>query len=231
MTQCPQCRSNTTQSSEIRSYHCSDATNIAPDSLCPQPKPMNNITVCNISACPIYEWVPSAWQQCNVECGTGSRHRQIECKNIIDNLAVNASHCNTGLRPDDTQVCYMPLCSGYQWVTSAWSVCSIACRLTQQSSNGTSNRTLLDRFRSDNTTIPNPIPVDDSFCKDIVHPALQRECATPLCETYVFKCYADYNASNDLVSCDDPSVWSGCSVGCGSGIQRRLPVCINNLVK
>ncbi|XP_070426084.1 ADAMTS-like protein 3 isoform X1 [Equus przewalskii] len=83
------------------------------EALCdPLQKPLAGFQPCNVRDCPS-RWSTSAWSECSVSCGEGSRSRQVTCKRTRANgtvQVVSPRACAPRDRPRGRRACTSPPC-------------------------------------------------------------------------------------------------------------------------
>ncbi|XP_025423198.1 A disintegrin and metalloproteinase with thrombospondin motifs 9-like isoform X2 [Sipha flava] len=114
------------------------------EEMCVEHKPASSMS-CNEQPCnngqqPAYitlVWNFGEWSKCNVTCGSGHQHRQVQCQNNEGTLLA-AEQCEGLEKPATVQPCRTSTpCAAttpspsavrtYTWKTSKWSACSTTC--------------------------------------------------------------------------------------------------------
>eukprot|EP01006_Ploeotia_vitrea_P034698 TRINITY_DN65790_c14_g1_i2.p1 TRINITY_DN65790_c14_g1~~TRINITY_DN65790_c14_g1_i2.p1 ORF type:complete len:1985 (+),score=893.63 TRINITY_DN65790_c14_g1_i2:504-5957(+) len=182
-----------------RVVRCTAQSNgaIVDDSNCDaQTKPATSGS-CNEGACPTYSWSDYEWGSCSLPCGSGTQTRTVECLSSLGG-AVDDSYCsNAGAKPASSQACNTGPCATYEWVTGAWSSCSVTC------GGGTETRTVQCKNTADNT-----VAASESSCT-ATKPQSSRSCNTGPCPTYSW----------------ETGGWGACTVSCGGGTHSRTVTC------
>uniref|UniRef100_A0A1I7XFA5 GON domain-containing protein n=1 Tax=Heterorhabditis bacteriophora TaxID=37862 RepID=A0A1I7XFA5_HETBA len=166
---------------------------------------------CSRPSCP--SWKIGEWTQCScsVTCGTGMRHRSVEC--IYRDQIVDQSFCGDAVLPIKQQTCTLIPCTS--WSVSQWSSCSTTCGTGEQTrrvfcSSG-QNREI----------------VKDYMCDMNSRPREKKVCDRDECEAR--RVFID-SLPNDV-----PPIrwatgpWAECSTSCGQGLQRRQLKCRDNI--
>ncbi|XP_039219398.1 ADAMTS-like protein 4 isoform X1 [Crotalus tigris] len=163
------------------------------------PKPFAQDEVCNTEPCPAF-WDAGEWSACSRSCGLGTQHRQVLCRQIYANRTtmVHPQRCSQLEKPRATQDCQVHVCSHWEIQTN-WSSCSVLC--------GTGHRTRHVRCVSNHGEL-----LRDSDCPDNPRPQASEACNMGPCVRSWF--YSDWSNT--------------CSADCGTGIQRRLVVCLSS---
>ncbi|XP_039619050.1 LOW QUALITY PROTEIN: A disintegrin and metalloproteinase with thrombospondin motifs 18 [Polypterus senegalus] len=187
-------------------------------SLCSASMPAK-LQTCNNQACQP-EWISGAWSQCSKTCGRGVRVREVYCTNSNPSAkgkGLPDSLCNQDQKPKSQETCVLRRCprnDKLQWMTSAWSECSITC------GPGIEKRELKCCEKDANGKITE-FPV--RRCRNLPKPAvdLQQACNKGECE--------EPNSSNGRTLNNVgwySSPWQQCTVSCGGGVQTRHVQCL-----
>ncbi|KJH45427.1 thrombospondin type 1 domain protein [Dictyocaulus viviparus] len=160
---------------------------------------------CNQGPCPF--WRTSDWSVCSATCGSGLRHRIVEC--IYREQIVDHSFCGDSIPPASQQPCNLVPCT--LWEASFWGPCSVTC------GNGTQIR------RVHCTSGPRKEIVKEILCDKGSRPREIRPCERDACETHVSDLVAQLAEVPPIRWATGP--WSECSATCGNGTQRRLVKC------
>ncbi|XP_029586857.1 papilin [Salmo trutta] len=167
-----------------------------------------------------YYWSFGSWSACSRECGSGYQSRLVFC--AIDNEAypdylcsalprpLTNRTCNTQQCPQTHRMAYLyqphvwtpsetPRTYVYSWTTGEWNVCSVSC-------GGGSQVRSVQCVSHDAS---GPRVVEDAVCAAyaLAPPTLQT-CNMQRCVSW------------------RASVWSACSVTCGTGDQSREVMCV-----
>ncbi|XP_066466392.1 ADAMTS-like protein 4 isoform X2 [Tiliqua scincoides] len=163
------------------------------------PKPVEADEACNTEPCPAY-WDTGEWAACSKSCGLGTQHRQVLCRQIYANRStmVHPQRCAELVKPNSTQACQVQVCSHWE-VRTNWSSCSVFC--------GTGQRTRHVRCVGNHGEL-----LSDSDCPSGHRPKTSEACDMGPCVRTWF--YSDWSNT--------------CSAECGTGIQRRLVVCLSS---
>lgn len=223
------------------------------EEMCVEPKPSTSIP-CNEQPCksrPSYvtiTWNFGEWSKCNVTCGKGHQHRQVQCQNN-DGAILAAVQCDGLVKPVAEQPCrtFVPCArpttaatttttaatttttttaaTAYRWKTSQWSACSVTC------GPGTQNRRVSCR-RHGADPGGRDTAADDQRCDAAAGrpPAAQRPC--PQQRPCVFATSVAATAAASTAAVDDygwlPDAWRECSHSCGKkGRQTRRVFCFH----
>ncbi|XP_069078460.1 thrombospondin type-1 domain-containing protein 4 isoform X2 [Pleurodeles waltl] len=123
------------------------------------------------------EWFAGSWNQCSVECGSGTQQREVICvRKTADSFTVAKPYdCSYLERPASQQPCYLKPC-GAKWFHTEWSTCSKTCEsgfrvreVRCLSDNMTPSDHCEPQMKPEETEICNPqdcIPEIDENCKD-----------------------------------------------------------------
>uniref|UniRef100_A0A8C7CGV2 Papilin, proteoglycan like sulfated glycoprotein n=1 Tax=Oncorhynchus kisutch TaxID=8019 RepID=A0A8C7CGV2_ONCKI len=143
-------------------------------------------------------WSFGSWAACSRECGSGYQSRLVFC--AIDNEAYPDYLCSALPRPLTNRTCNTQQCPQTQsWSTGEWNVCSVSC-------GGGSQVRSVQCVSHDAS---GPRVVEDAVCAAyaLTPPTLQT-CNMQRCVSW------------------RASVWSACSVTCGTGDQSREVMCV-----
>lgn len=184
-----------------RSVTCTNEQGtVVSNGLCTDPKPATS-QICNVQACPKFQWIVSDWSTCSAWCDGGTQTRSVKCVASGSLSTVSYSNCDTTNIPLTAQYCNTdvkcPLNSDTQWVLSAWSNCSQIC-----GGDGIRNRTVIC------TNSTTGAEVDPKFCPVDYIPEIAATCDNIVCPTYWFT-----------------SPWSSCTAQCSGGTQTRSVEC------
>jgi len=174
------------------------------------PKPVTR-RVCRRSC---VEWRTSDWSECDAQCGTGKRIRQVTCHRKLNGKQVADRWClqrqRNLTRPNSEEICMNRPC--YQWIqTQTWTECSAKC-------NGGYEENLLRCATKDDFSEK---IVDDQFCVDLLRPDTRRSCNTHSCPTKPLT-IGRFRRRRRW----DIGPWSSCNTPCGVGEQYRLVRCL-----
>uniref|UniRef100_A0A8C9VMW3 ADAMTS like 3 n=1 Tax=Scleropages formosus TaxID=113540 RepID=A0A8C9VMW3_SCLFO len=163
-------------------------------------RPLATIRVCNPHPCPP-RWESGPWTQCTATCGVGIQTRSVYCRQLrslkpMDVVAVPDAEC-LEFKPSVLRACNQVDCPA-AWHTDEWQQCSHTC------GGGTQSRKVHCKQRL-STGGFRKLP--DTSCPG-VKPVAHKSCARTSCPPQM--------AGGD---------WSKCSVSCGTGVQRREPMC------
>lgn len=123
------------------------------------------------------EWFAGSWNQCSVECGSGTQQREVICvRKTADSFTVAKPYdCSYLERPASQQPCYLKPC-GAKWFHTEWSTCSKTCEsgfrvreVRCLSDDMTPSDQCEPQMKPEETEICNPqdcIPEIDENCKD-----------------------------------------------------------------
>lgn len=186
--------------------------------------------------------------QCNVTCGKGHQHRQVQCQNN-DGAILAAAQCDGLEKPVAVQPCRTflpcakpatvastatataaaamttPAAVAYKWKTSQWSACSVTC------GPGTQNRRVSCRRHGGADPQGRDTAADDRRCEVAAgrQPAAQRPCPQQrpcVSATSVAATAAATTAVDDYGWL--PDEWRECSHTCGKkGRQTRRVFCFH----
>ncbi|RXN02064.1 A disintegrin and metalloproteinase with thrombospondin motifs 16 [Acipenser ruthenus] len=169
----------------------------------PKSQPVTGLVSCNTQACPP-SWSVGNWGECSHSCGIGEQIRQVLCtQKVYYNKmeTVTDTKCTQPV-PLRRQTCNPHSCPP-AWSAGPWSECSRKC------GKGLKKRTVVCKST-------NPIPraqiLPDSSCLAEPKPKPQESCMVKRCQK---------NRKLQWFV----SIWTGCSVTCGKGIQKRLLNC------
>ena len=110
--------------------------------------------------CVVSAW--SDWSACSAVCGGGT---QTQTRTVIVAPSGGGTPCPVLY---ETQSCNTQPCVTYQWSTSSWSACSVAC------GGGTETRTALCVDGNGNV-------VDSGYCAGLTAPVTSEACNTQAC--------------------------------------------------
>ncbi|KAK1173419.1 A disintegrin and metalloproteinase with thrombospondin motifs 16-like [Acipenser oxyrinchus oxyrinchus] len=168
----------------------------------PKPQPVTGLVSCNTQACPP-SWSVGDWGECSHSCGIGEQIRQVLCTQKVNYKmeTVTDTKCTQPV-PLRRQTCNPHSCPP-AWSAGPWSECSRKC------GKGLKKRTVVCKST-------NPIPraqiLPDSSCLAEPKPKPQESCMVKRCQkNRILQWFV--------------SIWTGCSVTCGKGIQKRLLNC------
>jgi len=186
------------------------------------PKPLAR-RVCRRSC---VEWKTSDWSECDSQCGTGKRTRQVTCHRKVTGQMVENKWCLSKrrnlTRPISEEICQNRPC--YSWTSSdQWTQCSATCN------GGYQENIPRCTFASSSTRQI----VSDYLCRDLIRPQNQRVCNTQSCIITQF-----FNSTRNHIGGIrgrgggrrrrqwDVGPWSSCNVPCGVGEQYRTIRCL-----
>ncbi|XP_011434412.3 A disintegrin and metalloproteinase with thrombospondin motifs 9 isoform X1 [Magallana gigas] len=190
------------------------------------------IRKCNEQPCP--EWHASVWNGCSHTCGTGIRHRKINC--YQGKTKVPEKECDRSSRPSNMEVCNQGPCP--IWHTSGWERCSVSC------GHGVSVRNVQCRSTDGQilrggTCDPSSRPYDTRKCYmgpcplmpprvaaafDVKKTTTTTTSTTPTTTTERPTTTTTTAANHNTVRWRI-SDWSQCSVTCGEGRRNRFVRC------
>ncbi|XP_036400255.1 ADAMTS-like protein 3 [Megalops cyprinoides] len=171
------------------------------DGFCDQSsRPPAMIRICNPDPCPP-RWEFTPWSRCSATCGVGIQTRSVYCTRLVsqdpvDTFAVDDRECRD-VKPPVLRSCDQADCPP-SWHAEEWQECSHTC------GGGTQSRKVHCKQQLSNGGFRK---LPDESCSG-TKPAAHKPCARTDCPP-------------QLVGGE----WSKCSVSCGTGIQRREPVC------
>ncbi|KAJ8247597.1 hypothetical protein GJAV_G00248130 [Gymnothorax javanicus] len=156
--------------------------------------------ICNSQPCPP-RWEFSPWNQCAATCGVGIQTRSVFCTQLLsfdrgDTVSVPDTLCQE-LKPPILRACNQVDCPP-TWQVEEWQQCSHTC------GGGTQSRKVHCKQLFSNGDFRK---APDGSCTE-VKPVAYRPCAQTDCPP-------------QLVGGE----WSKCSVTCGTGVQKREPLC------
>lgn len=163
---------------------------------------------------PTCQYIASEWSACSVSCEVGVRTRGLSCVKINDDgsqRTIALDQCArdvTLVAPPLRRSCYRRTCPCIlpRWVLESWTACSRTC-----GGGGTQIRDVVCycslRGRLQHAS--------DSVCQAIASkPASRRTCGEGQCPCERHRWSTSTNA------------WEGCSVSCGTGVERRQVTCV-----
>ncbi|XP_033643528.1 ADAMTS-like protein 2 isoform X1 [Asterias rubens] len=146
---------------------------------CPRDEKLISAQLCG-EACPA-QWVPQSWSDCQGECGTTTRDRQVVCARtsaVGGHMQVLLeSVCASQQKPLLESSCSLVSCQRQrrrvaQWFTTPWSQCSVSC------GSGQKSRTVhCQSKRNPNHCNPNKKPVATESCSMRECPATIPACS------------------------------------------------------
>ncbi|XP_078339581.1 A disintegrin and metalloproteinase with thrombospondin motifs 9-like isoform X1 [Crassostrea virginica] len=191
------------------------------------------IQKCNEQPCP--EWHASVWNGCSHTCGTGIRHRKINC--YQGKTKVSEKECDRNSRPSNMEVCNQGACP--IWHTSGWERCSVSCGHGVSVRN-VQCRTMDGQILRGGICDPSSRPYDTRKCYMGPCPLLppHRVAAAELIEettttttTTTTPTTTTTTQKSTTTTAPQSTVkwrssdWSQCSVTCGEGKRNRFVRC------
>ncbi|XP_028812367.1 ADAMTS-like protein 3 isoform X3 [Denticeps clupeoides] len=195
------CSASCGEGTESLTLLCQDAFGrVVDDALCDvSRRPYNLTRVCSTQPCPLGTWEVSRWSRCSATCGVGLQIRSVYCVEKVQFGHERRPDGNCrGSKPSEVQPCNQIDCLP-SWEVEDWQQCSHTC------GGGTQSRKVYCKQRLKNGSFRK---LKDGTCRG-VKPMPHRACAT----------------NNCLMPRLEGGEWSECSVTCGTGVQRREPVC------
>ena len=152
---------------QTRSVVCTAADGtVLPDAYCPQPRPPTHLSCARYDGCQ-NTWEGTEWSACSESCGTGTRTRDVHCRNPGGAFLPDGA-CSHAPRPAASEACASVSSCTYAWDTGAWS----ACVLPSTCVTGSQSRSVVCQ-RSDGAA------VEDGLCG--ARPVAVRACVDPSC--------------------------------------------------
>ncbi|GAB1597885.1 A disintegrin and metalloproteinase with thrombospondin motifs 9-like, partial [Argonauta hians] len=122
------CPASCGKSRKYRKVRCINKDNIEVElSKCPG-KPLRTSKRCRVKKCP--HWYKGPWRPCSVECGNGTKTREVTCKQS-KYKTIPDIYCNKKKKPINIKICYPAPCK-YIWKKDRWSLCSKTCGFGQK---------------------------------------------------------------------------------------------------
>ncbi|XP_077445065.1 ADAMTS-like protein 1 isoform X1 [Stigmatopora argus] len=149
-----------------------NGTEILPDEICVEPKPVS-VQGCNRLDCPP-TWETRDWGQCSTGCGNGVEKRQVLCKQHLADgsvLELPNTFCPSKM-PAKQRLCSAERRCPPHWVTS-WSPCSVTC------GNGMQRLETVCKKQGDDGQFRT---LDPNNCSSLVRPTRIRPCSLRLCK-------------------------------------------------
>ncbi|XP_033822134.1 A disintegrin and metalloproteinase with thrombospondin motifs 9-like [Periophthalmus magnuspinnatus] len=158
---------------------------------------------CRAADCPShYRWREGQWHTCSKSCGSGHRHRALQCVDYKEQ-EVHDMYCVNQIKPPHIESCNTHACE-YIWITGEWSECSVSCgqgyrhRLVSCSEVHVDN----DNYEYSHQSL--------SSC-----PGTPPETYMP-CDTGPCAQVQEWRVGS----------WGHCSVSCGVGVMERTVQCV-----
>ena len=145
-----------------------------------------------------YQWWYGNWTSCSMDCGQGTRTREVACYLTNNSTRVDSHRCPSNDTPADTSDCYDESGCVYAWSSEPWSQCDTTC------GRGHMTRGVSCLLTNNYTT------VEDDHCSSAPRPVEERLCH-------------DEGGCVFEWAVDD---WSDCSAVCGGGERRRNITCL-----
>ena len=165
--------------------------------LCPAPTPITR-KYCNKEVCPKqYEWKSNEWGQCDRTCGGGVKLRTVNCVVKGTSSPIDTRYCMEN-KPSVVEPCSIQECESYIFNIHLEGRCSKSC------GSGLKARIVYCINKKSRSIVAN------RYCDGPSPPRIVR-CNTNPCPRFEWKL-------DRLLPC---------SVTCGSGIKRKLFLCIN----
>ncbi|KAH9492125.1 A disintegrin and metalloproteinase with thrombospondin motifs 9 [Bulinus truncatus] len=167
-----------------------------------RPKPAVN-SPCFLRDCSSYKWQVGAWSECSKSCGFGRKHRSSMCLDVKGNR-VSSHLCDDDSKPKVTRRCSEFPCP-FMWTTGQWSECSRTCGEGKET-----RKIICQAVTKEGWILPGEVQYG---CRLDEKPASARYCNN-----------GDCDASTHW----EAGPWGQCSASCGSGLQRRQVMCVDN---
>ncbi|CAF1629492.1 unnamed protein product, partial [Adineta ricciae] len=160
------------------------------------------------------EWRTSDWSECDAQCGTGKRFRQVTCNRKLNGQHVPDHMClqkrRNLTRPISEEICTKASC--YKWIsTEYWTRCSVTC-------NGGFEENIYRCVYTANSTEQ---IVHDQLCNGVIRPQIRRSCNVQPCSSISYNVTRRRGRRRRW----EVSPWSQCNVPCGVGEQYRSVRC------
>jgi len=161
------CSTSCGDGQKSRTVECLDGiSKTASDECSPRFKPSISQDCSDFSNCQ-YIWVADVWGGCEPACGESVMNRNVWCKDVAENSAIEEVLCSVDSKPVSQQACEdMSACSDlYEWKASEWTECSASCNVEEEIT-----RTLecVEKTTQEKT--------DNFFCESITKPATVSTC-------------------------------------------------------
>ncbi|XP_033642756.1 uncharacterized protein LOC117302896 [Asterias rubens] len=194
---------------QTRTIFCQDATtgNSVSESLCnANTRPASTQSCATGVTCPVtVSYFLGEFGQCSVTCGVGVQTRSVTCRNNLGEIVNNIDCTNAGLvAPSATQACSVNVAcqENIRYIAGQLSTCSVTC------GTGIQTRQIFC-VNAENRVVAN------SVCEaaNLAPLATELPCIQVACPVSTYTAVrGDYGA---------------CSVSCGTGVETRVVVCLN----
>ncbi len=200
---------NTTLSSSPSTIP-TEGAQIVSDTYCEASSKPSTSRACATNPCPVYEWSVSDFGPCVGSCGTGTRTREVVCKDSSKGVVVSSDLCvnssTAGAAPASSQSCTLAPCQPMAvfWSAGDWSACSKTC---DHGVRTRPVRCMVDGVVAAESQCLSPANAAIAGAK----PAVVEACG-------ITPCPGTWSIGS----------WGVCSKGCGGGTLTRSVTCTNS---